>query len=423
MRNIATAVCAYVATRWRDLRGQSRAQIERRQDRKIEAFLASKIRRVAFYREREASKFADLPVIDKSLLMNDFESFNTAGIDVETGWKIFEGSKVLGRYTIGASTGTSGNRGLFVISDIERHRWLGVILAKALPGFWCRHERVAVILPLNTPLYDTANQRRLLQVSFFDLTEGPVSWRADLEKFDPTVIVAPPKILRWFANERGSLAPQKIFSAAETLEPLDRKVIERAFGLRLGQIYMATEGLLAVSCKEGTLHLCEDTMHFEVEPVGDGLVSPIITDFSRETQIMARYRMNDLLRLSDESCPCGSGLQAVAEVVGRMDDCFQLKTLDGADVMLTPDVIRNAVIDANRSIHDYRVVQRTEVDVDLVLPNGTSVEAADSALQALRSLFEKHAAAVNIKSSTQTLELYPTHKLRRVESRYGGNDV
>jgi len=405
------------------MRGRSRAQIKQRQVRKLRNFLSNRIGRVGYYHNRKVSKLSDLPVIDKSVLMHDFGSFNAAGIDTNTGWKIFEGPKVLGRFTIGASTGTSGNRGLFVISDAERHRWLGVILAKALPGFWRRRERVAVILPLNTPLYDTANQGRLLQVAFFDLTQGPASWLNALEAFDPSVIIAPPKILRWLADENAQLAPRKIFSAAETLDPLDKKIIERAFGLQLGQIYMATEGLLAVSCKEGTLHLCEDTMHFELEPVGAGLISPIITDFSRETQIMARYRMNDLLRLADEPCPCGSKLQAVREVVGRTDDCFHLISVNGGEIMLTPDVIRNTVIDADRSIEDYRVIQRTMTDVDLILPEDTSANSAGAAANALRRLFEKHGAIAKVDKSMRPLTLDPTRKLLRVENRFGGGDA
>ena len=88
---------------------------------------------------------------------------------------------------------------------------------------------------------------------------------------------------------------------------------------------MATEGLLGTSCAHGTLHLAEDAVHFELEPVAGGdLVSPIISNFTRETQIMARYRMNDLLRLKPEGCACGSPLRAIAEVAGRSDDIFEL---------------------------------------------------------------------------------------------------
>ncbi len=109
---------------------------------------------------------------------------------------------------------------------------------------------------------------------------------------------------------------------------------------------MATEGLLGVTCAHGRLHLTEDCMHFSFEEKAGGLSLPIISDFSRKTQIMARYRLNDLLRLSAEPCSCGSPLQVVDEVVGREDDIFYLQGDDGPLVALTPDILRNTIVDA-----------------------------------------------------------------------------
>ncbi|MGX8008610.1 hypothetical protein ACVDG8_006065 [Mesorhizobium sp. ORM8.1] len=111
--------------------------------------------------------------------------------------------------------------------------------------------RVAIILPQNTGLYDSARKSRLVKLAFFDLTRGPESWRGALEAFDPTVIVAPPKILRHVAAERFQLRPRRVFCAAETLDPVDRTIIEAFFQLPLDQIYMATEGLFAVTCRHG----------------------------------------------------------------------------------------------------------------------------------------------------------------------------
>ncbi|TIU20141.1 MAG: CoF synthetase, partial [Mesorhizobium sp.] len=116
---------------------------------------------------------------------------------------------------------------------------------------------------------------------------------------------------------------------AETLDPVDRPVIEGFFRLPLDQIYMATEGLFAVTCRQGGLHLAEDSVFFEFEPAGEGLVTPLVTAFRRQTQIMARYRMNDLLRLSDQPCRCGSPLRCVDEIVGRIDDVFRLASPSG----------------------------------------------------------------------------------------------
>ena len=311
---------------------------------------------------------------------------------------------------------TSGNRGLFVISEAEKYRWLGAILAKAAADLLWRGMRVAVILPQNTGLYDSARKSRLIKLAFFDLTLGPESWRDELEAFDPTVIIAPPKILRHFAAEGFRLRPKRVFSAAETLDPVDRPVIENFFQRPLDQIYMATEGLFAVTCRQGGLHLAEDSVFFEFEPAGEGLVTPLVTAFRRQTQIMARYRMNDLLRLSKEPCRCGSPLRCVDEIVGRMDDVFRFTSPNGP-ILVTPDVLRNAVLKADRRIDDFRLVQTASESIELGLAPTLPDDAAVAAHQAVRALLEIRKAAATITLVRTPLPLETGRKLRRVECR------
>ena len=74
--------------------------------------------------------------MEKSDLMEDFSRFNVPDITNAQGWEAFSGSRRIGDFIVGASTGTSGNRGLFVISHGEQFSWLGAILAKAVPDFW-----------------------------------------------------------------------------------------------------------------------------------------------------------------------------------------------------------------------------------------------------------------------------------------------
>ncbi len=402
MFDLRHAALAY----WWARRITTAQQLQAVHDRRLQHWLRHDVPRVRQYAGFSGT-LTDLPIVDKATLMADFAAFNTAGVTSEMGWAAFAGDRMVGDYVVGASTGTSGNRGLFVISQAERFRWLGTILAKALPGFRREQHRVAILLPLNTPLYDSANRLRRLSLKFFDLTGD---WAAGLQGFDPTVIIAPPKILRNLAEQKMSLTPRKIYAGAEQLDPLDRAVIEAHFGVTLGQIYMATEGLFAVSCAHGTLHLCQDTIHFELPPVGDGdLREVIISDFSRQVQIMARYRMNDFVRLAPD-CPCGSPLQPLAEVVGRMDDCFVL----GPDkVMLTPDVIRNAVVDSDRRITDFRVVQTGDSTVSLQVPVG--MEAASAALQ---KLFQSKGLYITIQPDHTPITLRTDRKLRRVENRH-----
>ena len=396
---------AFLHARWLQARLKTRAALEAHQQRGLRA-----------WRSHLAASFPHLTgealVMDKARLMADFPAYNQGQITADEVRAALDTGEVRPGVACGASTGTSGNRGLYVITDQERYRWLGTILAKGLPDVWRRRHRVAVILPQNSALYQAGNQSRWLKLAFYDLRDGPEAWGAALEAFGPTVVIAPPKVLRWLAEnaDLDRLRPRRLYAGAETLDPPDRRIIEENFGLRLGQIYMATEGLFGVSCSHGTLHLTEDFVRFDLEPVGEGLVSPRMTDFSRRYQVMSRYQMNDLLQLSDKPCACGSPLQAVEAVVGRQDDVFWFD-----EIMVTPDVLRNAVLNADPSIEDFRLRQGTDGRVELALPLGLSEMVKAAALQGVETLLKRRGveASVGLAELDQA-DLY-ARKLRRVE--------
>ncbi|RVC57543.1 MAG: CoF synthetase [Mesorhizobium sp.] len=415
MNGLAEAIGSFALTRW--VSRKSRPAFERWQAATLRRWLDHDLPLAPFYGQAPR-QLGDLPVTDKALLMENFERFNIGGVSARDAWAAASADGRLGDLTVGASTGTSGNRGLFVISEAEKYRWLGTILAKAAPDLLWRGMRVAVILPQNTGLYDSARKSRRIDLRFFDLTLGPDHWRATLEDFQPTVIIAPPKMLRHVATSGFRLSPQRVFSAAETLDPVDRPVIENFFRLPVDQIYMATEGLFAVTCRQGGLHLAEDSVFFEFEPAGDGLVTPLVTAFRRQTQIMARYRMNDLLRLSEQPCKCGSPLRCVDEIVGRMDDVFRLESAAG-QVLVTPDILRNAVLKADRRIDDFRLVQSATDAIELRLAPDLADEAATAAHQAVRALLAARKAMATVDLVRAPLPLETGRKLRRVECRLG----
>lgn len=413
MNGLAEALRSFAVTRW--VSRKSRPAFERWQARTLRRWLDRDLPLAPFY-GKAPRHLGDLPVTDKALLMANFERFNIGGVSARDAWAAASADGRLGDLTVGASTGTSGNRGLFVISEVEKYRWLGTILAKAVPDLLWRGMCVAVVLPQNTGLYESARRSRRIDLRFFDLTLGPEHWRAALEDFAPTVIIAPPKMLRHFAAAGFRLSPHRVFSAAETLDPVDRPVVETFFRSPLDQIYMATEGLFAVTCRQGGLHLAEDSVFFEFEPAGDGLVTPLVTAFRRQTQIMARYRMNDLLRLSDAPCRCGSPLRTVDEIVGRMDDVFRFASADGP-ILLTPDILRNAVLKADRRIDDFRLIQTAPDAIELRLAPELADEAATAAHQAVRTLLATRKATATVVLIRVPLPLETVRKLRRVECR------
>lgn len=406
------AARAFARTIWVSRAAQTPAAFKAWQTAQVQHWCATRLPRVPFY-AKGPHRLQDLPITDKATVMGDFAAFNTEGITADQARAATQQGGALNGFTVGSSSGTSGNKGYFVISPRESYRWLGTILAKTLADMLWRPQRVAVLLPSQTALYETANHTRRLRLRAFDIS-GPVDqWHRDLQTFDPSVIVAPPKILRHLAEAGLRLSPQRLFAGSETLDPLDRPAIERHFNQPLRQIYMASEGLLGVTCAHGTLHLAEDSTHFEFEPVSDGLVTPLITCFRRDTQILARYRMNDLLRLRDQPCACGSPLQGVTEVVGRMDDVFRLRCGSGR-VLLPPDVIRNTVTGAHPALSDFRVIQTASDQVTLHLPPDLPLPAVHAVQTAVQHLLGD---ACGLRVLQAPFPFDPTHKLRRIENR------
>lgn len=366
------ALWAYTLARGRQRTLRNRSAVERYQARRMVALGRHLRHTIPFYATIEPERPDRWPIMDKERLLANFDAMNIAGLSLDrVRDALAQGGSTVDGHAVGHSTGTSGKRGYFVIGEAERFVWLGTLLAKTLPDALWRRHRVALALPGFSRLYRSAGDGSRVRLGLFDLADGVDAWQDRLTAFAPDTIVAPPKVLRLLA-ERGRLTAATIFSAAEVLDPLDEAVIEGATGRRVRQIYMASEGLFGVSCAYGTLHLAEDVVRFEWEagPDGSGLVQPIVSDFTRRVQAMARYRMNDLLLLDHAPCQCGSSFQAVRRIEGRSDDVFWLADRAGALRPVTPDVVRNALLDADRSIDDFRVVQTGPSRLAVQLPDG-----------------------------------------------------
>lgn len=408
-------VQAYLAARWRRHTLRNRKAVCDYQDSQLRRLTRRATSELPFYHTYAGQRFESLPIIDKDLLLANFSSLNRAGLRLEAVREALAlGQERLDGRIIGMSTGTSGNRGYYVISDAERFVWLGTILAKTLPDALWRKHRVALALPALSDLYSSATLGSRISLQFFHLAQGPEAWIDDLLRFAPDTIVAPPKVLRWMA-ERGQLTASNIFSGAEVLDELDRQIIENATGRTVRQIYMATEGLFGVSCPHGTVHLAEDVVHFEYgAPIsGSTLVSPIVTDFTRREQGLIRYRMNDLFELDDRPCPCGSAYQAVRRIEGRCDDAFLLADRSGVLQLVTPDIVRNAVVDADPVIDDFRIIQMGPATIVVHLREGLP-DAIDGKVKAgLDAALARRGLVAGI-AVQRGIALDFTRKLRRV---------
>ena len=176
------------------------------------------------------------------------------------------------------------------------------------------------------------------------------------------------------------LQPQKVIAVAEVLTDFDRQYFQRVFNHEvIFQAYQCTEGFLAYTCEEGSLHLNEEFVYFEKEFIDDRRFIPILTDFTRRTQPIIRYRLNDVLVLGTQPCPCASAATVIERIDGREDDIFRFARADGTTVKVFPDLIGRCVV-LVEGIKQYRVIQTSTATVEVHLsPRSEAVEHAIAA--------------------------------------------
>ncbi len=408
------------------------------QAKKSKSILNFALKNSSFYKEyygvycKPSDDWESLPKLNKDVLMKNFDRLNTVGIDFKDAYKVAIKSEKtrdfrpkIKNITVGLSSGTTGNRGLFLVSENERLAWAGAVLAKMMPKTLVSKQKIAFFLRANSNMYSTLNAY-FIKFRFFDLLEDIDSHIDRLNIFQPSILIAPPSMLKILAKEmdhRLHISPIKIISVAEVLEPDDKAYIEKTFNLILHQIYQATEGFLAATCQYGTLHLNEDLIMIEKEYVDreKNKFIPVITDMFRKTQPIIRYRLNDILTEQKNSCLCGSPCTSIAQIDGRSDDLFYVKSLsDGKLKPLFHDYIRRAIITSSADILEYSVIQNDPANIHVnILTNGCAV--AEIQKKIVENLNNLH---IQLKAISPTVQFgkfsFPEKgaKLRRIIRNY-----
>lgn len=311
----------------------------------------------------------DFPIINKKIFMDNFDIINTLGVSKKDALNVAlhaensrDFSSKIANATVGLSSGTSGSKGLFLVSDDESNRWAGYILKRMLPKPLFQRHKIAFFLRANSNLYESVNSY-FISFTFYDLLI-PLKEHIDvLNETQPSILIAPAQVLRLLAQSNAlEIQPKKIISVAEVLEEDDKIIIEKRFMRPVHQVYQCTEGFLAHTCKDGNLHLNEDIVFIEKEWIDEksSRFSPIITDLNRTIQPIIRYKLDDILVLDEEPCSCASAFTRIKRIEGRCDDILKMHTTDNKDYLLYPDFVRRAIISIDADVSEYRIVKNND---------------------------------------------------------------
>ena len=348
----------------------SREAIARHQRRGLARFRAEVMPRSPFYRALADAPLDALPQMTKGRLMESFSAINTCGIERERAFEVALAAErsrdftpMIGRVSVGLSTGTSGQRGLFLATPRERRLWAAILAGRFWPSLG-RRQRVAFLMRADNPLYRSLSSP-MLRFEFLDMLAPFESHLPRLGRLDPTVLIAPARILGELAAARrvGVLRarPARVISVAEALSPDDRAGIAAAFGRPVDEVYQATEGVLAYTCAEGSLHLNERWMRIDRDVIdaASGAFCPIVHDFTRESLPILNYRLDDVLVPDERPCPCGCASARIARIEGREDDMLWWAGPAGPR-MVPADAIRTVLACLPQAIRDYRVIERRD---------------------------------------------------------------
>ena len=154
---------------------ETKKKLEEFQEKKIKKQLKFVTESSEFYKDYKGKALKEFPIIDKQIMMNNFNLLNTVKIDKEKALKFAiecektrEFTPKLNNITIGLSSGTSNTRGVFLISDREKNEWAGYILARCIPNGILKKHKIAFFMRANSNLYESISSKTI-KFEFFDI--------------------------------------------------------------------------------------------------------------------------------------------------------------------------------------------------------------------------------------------------------------
>jgi phenylacetate-CoA ligase len=316
-----------------------------------------------------------LPVLTKAMLMEQFDDLVTDRAlhlsEVQQYLARADASSLLlDRYRVMATSGSSGQPGIFLYNRAEDIiEGNSFIRCQYWGGVTPTSKAAVVSTGAQPPMEIDGKSVPRLNLSASD---PPHILVRRLNEWQPEVLVGHASIVSVLADEqhRGRLhiAPSKIFCAADTLTSEMRRRIEEIWQTKLFNVYGTTEGgALAAECEwHQGLHLFEDFSiveivdeHLRPVPPGQQGDKVLLTVLFRRTQPLIRYEISDLVRRSSlHRCPCGRPFALLEAIEGRTTEMIYLPSLTGGEEEVHPFLFE-IVLD-ELPVNGYQVVHEEE---------------------------------------------------------------
>ncbi|MFB6078747.1 MAG: phenylacetate--CoA ligase family protein [Halarchaeum sp.] len=360
-----------------------REGIRARQRRRLTDLLAFVTRQSRFYArhyadvERPITSLDALPPVRKPALMANLDDVVTdtavtrERVDAHLADPDAVGRRLLGRYPVWTTSGTTGDPGVFLQDDrslaaadaVSDRWWLPALRdRRALERLARRGLRTAEIAvdgghyagAAGIEMYRREHPLLGQRMRLLSPTRPLSDLVAELDAFRPTVLVGYASALVELARERRAgrltLDPALVVPTAEALTDADARLLREAFDCPVRELYGATEfPAIAAECARGNLHVNADWVVLEPVDAGYRPVPPgepsetvLLTNLANRIQPLVRYDLGDSVTLRETPCPCGSAFP-VLDVAGRQGDVLRFETASGERVPVFPLALTSAV--------------------------------------------------------------------------------
>jgi len=347
----------------------------------------------AFHRRSEGRPLSDLPVLTKSTLMEAYDELVTdrairlsdvrAFVDGNPAGKLFRG-----RYQICATSGTSGQPGIFLY---DRNEWPWVLASYARANRWTGlpagllHRLRLAVVGSSRHWHQSSAVADSLDSSWFPTlrlaaTDPVADICRRLTKWRPQLLITYAAISGVLAEEqlagRLDIAPKAVMCVAETLTRSVRAKVRLAWGAEPFENYASTEAAcMAAECQEHAgLHIFDDFLVIEVvdednRPVPPGTMGAkvLVSVLFSRTMPLIRYEIDDAAMLADGACTCGLPFRRLTRLGGRIAETLRIARPDGTFAILHPVLFEQAV--DLTGVRRWQVLHRRDgLHVRLVAP-------------------------------------------------------
>ena len=377
----------------------------------------------------------ELPVLSKTTLMEQWDRIVTdprLRLDAVTAHLSGPavGDRFAGGYRVFATSGSTGEPGVFVYAEDEWRWWIAHHLRVfARVGLRSDLRLAAIGAPspvhLSRQLFDafrTEAPRLSVATPLGEATSA-------LDAYEPEALIGYPSILAMLADEqlgaRLQIAPRLVGGGGEVLTEEMRQRIEAAWGVTPFEVYATTEvPLIAISGSDRLgLRTSDDLVIVEVVDADGHAVPPgvpgdllLVTSLVNRAQPLIRYAISDVVTLAADDDPAGMPFQRIAGIEGRTDDIISLPGRDGHVVTVHPQRLRApfvilAAVRQYQVFHDergleVRIVLQADAPRDTVervrLDLGAAIEATGAIAPPVSSASStaSSASAVTPRSSS-----------------------